>query len=124
MDKKYKVLVAEDEEYNFKLMKYILQREGIEILWAKNGEEAISLYKSNDSIDLIMMDLKMPVMNGIDATIEIKKIDNQIPVIAVTAYALAEDREKCMRSGFDEYVTKPVNREQLLSVTYKLLGQE
>ncbi len=114
-------MVAEDEEYNFILVKYILEREGINTIWAKNGEEAINLFKENKDIDLIMMDIKMPIMNGMDATIEIRKINPGIPIIAVTAYALAEDRELCLKNGCDEFVTKPINRDHLLSLTNKLL---
>ena len=115
------ILVAEDEEFNFILVKYILEREGINTIWAKNGEEAVNLFKEHKDIDLIMMDIKMPIMNGMDATIEIKKINPGIPIIAVTAYALAEDRELCLKNGCDEFVTKPINRDHLLSHTNKLL---
>lgn len=124
MNNKHTILVAEDEEYNFKLMKYILQRQGMEVIWARNGEEAVDIIRNNSAVELVMMDLKMPVMNGIDATLEIKKINREIPVIAVTAYAMAEDRERCIKLGFDEYITKPVNMEHLLKISNKFLGIE
>lgn len=124
MNTKHTILVAEDEEYNFKLMKYILQRQGMEVIWARNGEEAVDIIRNNSAVELVMMDLKMPVMNGIDATLEIKKINRAIPVIAVTAYAMAEDRERCIKLGFDEYITKPVNMEHLLKISNKFLGIE
>lgn len=117
----YTILVAEDEEYNYILVKYILQKEGMDVLWARNGEEAVRLFRDNSNIDLVMMDIKMPVMNGLDATKEIKKIKPEIPIIAVTAYALSEDREICLSSGCDEFITKPINRNQLEILTNKLL---
>lgn len=113
--------MAEDEEYNYILVKYILQKEGMDVLWARNGEEAVRLFRDNSNIDLVMMDIKMPVMNGLDATKEIKKIKPEIPIIAVTAYALSEDREICLSSGCDEFITKPINRNQLEILTNKLL---
>ena len=124
MENKYTILVAEDEDYNFKLLKYILEKEGIKVLWAKNGLEAVEMFKENKSIDLVMMDIKMPLMTGIEAIIEIKKVNSSIPSIAVTAYAMDKDKTKCLDAGFDEYVTKPVNRVELMYLTYKLLMEK
>ena len=124
MGNKYTILVAEDEDYNFKLLKYILEKEGINVLWAKNGLEAVEMFKENKNIDLVMMDIKMPVMTGIEAIVEIKQINNSIPSIAVTAYAMDKDKTKCLDAGFDAYVTKPVNRVELMYLTYKLLMEK
>lgn len=124
MEKKYTILVAEDEDYNFKLLKYILEREGINILWAKNGLQAVEMFKENKSIDLVMLDIKMPVMTGLDAVVQIKQINSSIPAIAVTAYALDKDKARCLEAGFDAYVTKPINRVELMYLTYKLLMDE
>ena len=124
MENKYTILVAEDEDYNFKLLKYILEKEGINVLWAKNGLEAVEMFKENKNIDLVMMDIKMPVMTGIEAIVEIKQINNSIPSIAVTAYAMDKDKTKCLDAGFDAYVTKPVNRVELMYLTYKLLMEK
>ena len=124
MENKYTILVAEDEDYNFKLLKYILEKEGINVLWAKNGLEAVEMFKENKNIDLVMMDIKMPVMTGIEAIVEIKQINNSIPAIAVTAYAMDKDKTKCLDAGFDAYVTKPVNRVELMYLTYKLLMEK
>ena len=111
-----KILIAEDEEYNFTLLKLIFEREGQKILWAKNGAEAVELFRENSDIDLVLMDIKMPVMNGLDATRIIKGIRKLVPVIAVTAYAMAEDRELCLSAGCNEVVTKPIDRMNLLSI--------
>ncbi len=123
MSKKPNIIVAEDEEYNFALIRIIFEKEGMNILWAKNGEEAIEILNKNETIDLILMDIKMPVMNGLDATRIIKKINNNIPVIALTAYALPEDRAICMDAGCDEFITKPINRADLIKTAYKWLDQ-
>ena len=123
MSKKPNIIVAEDEEYNFALIKIIFEKEGMNILWAKNGEEAIDIFINNDTIDLVLMDIKMPIMNGLDATRAIKKINSDVPVIAITAYALPEDRVICLDAGCDEFITKPINRKNLLETAYKWLDQ-
>ena len=117
------ILIAEDEEFNFTLLKYIFERSGAIILWATNGQEAVELFKENTNIDIVLMDIKMPVMNGLEATKHIKKINNKIPVLAVTAYALAEDRARCLSAGCDEFITKPIIRQDLLDITYKWLNR-
>lgn len=121
MKKVYTILVAEDEEYNFTLIKYIFQKEGHNVLWARNGEEAVDLVIKQSEIDLVLMDIKMPVMNGLDATRRIKQLKSELPVLAVTAYAMEEDRELCLDAGCDEFITKPLGRDNLLNLSYKLL---
>ena len=117
--KNYTILVAEDEEYNFTLLKYIFEKEGAIVIRANNGKEAVEIFSENDNIDLVLMDIKMPVMNGIEATKAIKEINTNMPVLAVTAYALSKDRERCFQAGCDEFITKPINREKLLMLTNK-----
>ena len=121
MSNKPVIIVAEDEEYNFALIKIIFEKEGMNILWAQNGEEAIDIYKNNSVVNLIFMDIKMPIMNGLDATRAIKKINKDIPIIALTAYTLPEDRDLCFEAGCDEFVTKPINRANLVATAYKWL---
>lgn len=124
MNKVYNILVAEDEEYNFALVKYIFQKEGHNVLWAKNGEEAVKLVFTDIEIDLVLMDIKMPVMDGFEAARVIKEARSEIPIIAVTAYAFAEDRQLCLDAGCDEFITKPINRIELLNISYKLLEKK
>lgn len=116
------ILVAEDEEYNFTLLKLIFEKEGQSILWARNGAEAVDLFQNNSNIDLVLMDIKMPVMNGLDATRMIKGINRDTPVIAITAYAMSEDREICMSAGCNEFITKPIDRSNLLSVARRWIN--
>ena len=103
------ILVAEDDDSNFKLIKAIIGKK-CDIQWAKNGEEIVALFKEyGKEAKAILMDIKMPVMDGYEATIEIRKSSQTVPIIAVTAYAFAEDEARVLRSGFDAYVSKPIN---------------
>ena len=103
------ILVAEDDDSNFKLIKAIIGKK-CDIQWAKNGEEIVALFKEyGNEAKAILMDIKMPVMDGYEATIEIRKSSQTVPIIAVTAYAFAEDEARVLRSGFDAYVSKPIN---------------
>ena len=89
------------------------------ILHAKNGEEAVEISKNNADIDLILMDLKMPIMDGFEATKQIKKIRPNIPVVAQTAFVSAEDKEKVFSLGFDDFLSKPISKEALIAVINK-----
>ncbi|MBN1117542.1 MAG: response regulator [Bacteroidales bacterium] len=112
------ILIAEDEENNYALLKSILSKKGANLYWAKNGLEAVELSKkllSKNISFLILMDIKMPVMNGKEAYTEIKKMDNSIPVIALTAYAQPRDREEILQFGFQSYISKPLNKETLIA---------
>ncbi len=110
------ILVAEDVENNFMLLKWILAESNFNIVRASNGEEAVEVFKSGKHIDLIIMDIKMPKMTGIEATKLIREIDADIPVIAVTAYAQDTDREKIMEAGFNDYISKPFKKNRLASI--------
>jgi len=114
------VLIAEDTEVNFLLLKTILKRLNIHIIHAHNGKEAVNICFSNPSINLILMDLKMPVMDGYQATKEIKdKYGKNIPIIAQTAYALSGDKEKCLDFGFTDFIRKPFRSDELIKITLK-----
>jgi signal transduction histidine kinase/ligand-binding sensor domain-containing protein/ActR/RegA family two-component response regulator len=114
------IVVAEDEPDNFRLIERLLRKTGATIFWAKNGKEAVD-YFINNSVDnecLVLMDIKMPVMNGFEACAIIKKLNKKVPIIAVTAYAQAEDRDKIMNNYFDDYISKPINPEKLWKLLY------
>ncbi len=108
------ILVAEDEESNFRLIEIILQKKKANITWVTNGEDAVEACKSK-SFDLVIMDIKMPKMNGLIATKKIKKFKKELPVVAVTAYAREEEQEESRLAGCDDIVVKPINMEELLS---------
>jgi CheY-like chemotaxis protein len=113
------ILIAEDEEANFLYLKTALSRTGVKIIRAKTGKEAVDRVKENEDIDLVLMDIKMPEMNGIDATKEIKALNNNIKVIAQTAYAMEEDRILYFNAGCIDYLEKPIKRDLLLTVISK-----
>lgn len=107
------ILVAEDDESNFKLIKAIIGKK-CEILWAKNGEEIITLFKENRAkAEAILMDIKMPIMNGLDATVIIRQEEKVLPIIMQTAYAFTADREKALECGASEVLVKPITLSAL-----------
>jgi CheY-like chemotaxis protein len=108
------ILIAEDIESNFKLIKYFLAGSNIEILRAVNGKEAVETCLSNRHINMVLMDIKMPVMDGYTATKLIRDAMPSIPIIAQTAYA--DDREKAIECGCSGYIAKPFDKDGLLRV--------
>ena len=110
------ILIAEDDNINFLLLKKILQLRNYTILRANNGQEAVDICMVNKDIDLVFMDVKMPVMNGLDAFKIIQKINPDLIVIAQTAYSSAEDKDMILNLGFKSYITKPLNKEKIFEV--------
>ena len=113
------ILVAEDEEVNYLYLEIVLNNNGYNVLHARNGQEAVNLCKEFPEISLALIDIKMPIMNGLDATNEIKKMRPDLPVIAQTAYALESDKKLYENYGFDEYITKPINKNYLVEIVNK-----
>ncbi len=107
------ILIAEDEDYNYLYLKHILASKHIRLIHAKNGSEAVDFCRDNPSIDLILMDIKMPVMDGYTAAKLIKEFNPTIPIIAQSAYAMEYEKERFVGSFFDEYVVKPINVNEL-----------
>ena len=114
-----KVLVAEDEEMNYIYMEELLSDMGMFVIHARNGQEAVNMCKSDKEIELVLMDIKMPKLNGLDATKVIKEFNPNLTIIAQTAYAMLEDREKALEAGCDDYITKPIDKENLLETLRK-----
>ena len=117
--KKILILVAEDEEINYLFLSELLSQIQADLLHAKNGKEALELVKQNPNIDIVLMDIKMPIMNGYDSTREIKKIQPDLPVIALTAHAFAEDRENSLKAGCDAFLSKPIDENELFACIEK-----
>lgn len=113
-----RVLIVDDDIRNIYSLTNFLEEEGMECITAENGLEALLKLKEHENIDIILMDIMMPQMDGFEATIKIRKIKtySKIPIIALTAKAMKGDREKCMEVGMSDYVAKPVNVGQLLSL--------
>ena len=110
------ILIADDVKDNYIFLKGVLSHTGVNILWAQNGEEAVNLCKSDQKVDIVLMDIKMPIMDGLLASKLIKKENPDIVIIAQTAFASADDRNNCLESGCDQYFKKPINHEKLFSV--------
>ncbi len=115
------ILIAEDEEANYIFIREILDEAGAISIHARNGLEAINLVNETSNIDLILMDIKMPKLNGIEATKEIRKSHPRIPIIALTAYAMSSDREECFKAGCVDYLSKPILRLELFQLIEKHL---
>ena len=113
------ILVAEDIDSNFKLVRFFLSNANTEIIRAANGKEAVQKFQSNKNIDLILMDIKMPVMDGYTAVKLIRETNNTIPIIAQTAYA--EDKEKAIDSGCSGFISKPFDKKSLLKVIHEFI---
>lgn len=116
---KYTILITEDKVINFLFLEILLKKQidlGCAIIHAKNGAEAVEICKKNDDINLVLMDLKMPVMDGFEAVKLIKEIRPKLPIVAQTAFSSIEDKEKVFAAGFNDFLSKPINKEALLDV--------
>jgi PAS domain S-box-containing protein len=121
LDLQLKVLIAEDEETSDFLITHALQKFSREILHAKTGIQAVDICRNNPDINLIMMDIKMPDMDGYEATRQIRQFNEKVIIIAQTAFALVGDREKALESGCNDYISKPINKEKLLEIVFNSL---
>jgi len=115
------VLLVEDQKYNLLVLKKMLERMGITVIPAENGQEAIDICVQNTDFDLVLMDLKMPVMDGYCAMKEIRKMRPDVKIIAETAYALAGDEKRILAAGFDDYLPKPITKESLAIIVSRNL---
>ncbi len=118
-----RVLYVEDNEMNRDMLSRRLQRRGFEVLIAGDGEQGVTLAAA-EKPDLILMDMSLPVLDGWEATRRIKAAPDtrRIPIIGLTAHAMAADRDKCLEAGCDDYDTKPVELGRLLEKIERLLG--
>jgi len=115
------ILIAEDEDSNFQLLDLMLRKSRVKVLRAYNGKEAVEFIRGGKDFDLVLMDVRMPVMNGYEATAAIKVINPNIPVVAQTAFALSGDREISLDSGCDDYLSKPIKSDELYRIMSKYL---
>ena len=119
--KKKIILVAEDNNSNF-ILDLMILRKDYQVVHAWNGAEAVEMVQEMRP-DLVLMDIKMPVMNGYEAFDKIKAIDPTIPIIAITAYSLAEEENKIIEKGFDAYLFKPLNAEEFTRTVKKKVNE-
>ncbi|MBQ3658238.1 MAG: response regulator [Bacteroidales bacterium] len=118
------ILVAEDEDMNIIYMQEVLAETKANVLWAKNGEEAVKIAKENPNLDLILMDIKMPVMDGYTATKKIREFNKEVIIIAQTAYALTGEKEKTIAAGCNYYITKPIEVKILMNTLSGFLNRK
>jgi signal transduction histidine kinase/CheY-like chemotaxis protein len=118
------LLIAEDDNINFLLFQKIMKAKNYKIIRAMNGQEAVDICLSNPNIDLVLMDIKMPIMDGFEAFDKISPIRPNLPIIAQTAFSSNEDKEKIFKLGFHDYITKPINRERLFELIDSVFQKE
>jgi len=116
------ILVVDDNVENFELLRMMLRPTEVKVLYAGNGAEAIEICQKNSDISLVFMDIQMPVMNGYETIVEIRKFRPLIPIVALTAYAFPEDRIRSLNAGCNDILTKPIIRGRLLDMIKKILN--
>ncbi len=116
-----KILIVEDDLSSLKLLNAYLGNTKAAIFHVQNGKEAVAFCREHDDIDLILMDIQLPEMDGITATQIIKRFRKDLPVIAETAHALLEERNFILSSGCDDYIAKPINKQDLFDVMGKYI---
>jgi PAS domain S-box-containing protein len=116
------ILIVEDEVFNHEYIEAILSITDVQMLHAWNGENAIEMVEHHADISLVLMDIKMPVINGYEAIRQIKKIRQELPVIAITAYALNHDKSQALEAGFDNYISKPIPKDTLIELVARYLN--
>ena len=115
------VLIVDDNEICLRYLEAIMQNTGFKLLRAESGVKAVMMCKEDPSIDIVLMDIQMPGMNGLEATAEIKKLRKELPVVAQTAHALSNDRQHILDAGCDEYIAKPIKKLDLLKIISKFV---
>lgn len=122
-----RILLAEDVMVNQRMASRILEKSGFVVSVASNGREAVDIYRK-EAFDLILMDVDMPVMDGLEATQAIRRLEkdaaSRVPIIAMTGHAMKDDREKCMEAGMDGYISKPVDPRRLVEIISGLVSCE
>ena len=117
------VLIAEDVEWNYKFLEILLSSyTKATVLWAKDGVEAVKLCREHPEIELVLMDIQMPEMNGYEATRQIKKFRPDLPVIAQTAYVMSSEKDMCFTAGCQGFISKPIRKEELFKIIKEVLS--
>jgi len=117
-----KILIVEDDEFNFQFMLAIFHGKGPEIIRARTGEDALRIFSDDKQISLILMDIQIPVIDGFEVTRRIREEDSDIPIIAQTAFIQDHEEEKCLEVGCSAYISKPVDLGKLLDLVGVHLG--
>lgn len=116
------ILIVEDDPDSLRLLQFILNKANAKIIVAETGRDAIREFDAHPEIDLILMDIRLPDFTGLELTRMFKSKRSKVPIIAQTAHAMIAERQKCLESGCDAYLTKPIRRDLLLQNIDRLLG--
>ena len=119
-----KILIAEDDETIRKYLSIVVRKISTEVLFAKNGIKTVEISKNNPDIDLILMDIKMPGMDGYEATRKIREFNKNVVIVAQTAFAFESEHEKAEAAGCNDYISKPINRNSLINIIGKYFNQQ
>lgn len=120
-ERSHKILIADDESINQRLMFYHLKTITEDLLFANDGSEAVKMYAENPDVSVVLMDLRMPMMNGIEATSKILEIDSNAKIIALSAFAEEENDFDSKKAGFSGYLTKPIRKDLLIETVTRFL---
>ena len=118
------ILIAEDEEYNMMYLEELFSNTPYNIIGAENGQKAIELFKQHVKIDLVLMDIRMPKVGGVEAMQAIKELNSETPVIALSAASMELEAGDILESGFDEFLSKPIDRKKLFELIDKNLNKK
>jgi len=117
-----KILVVEDNFISFKLLEAHFKRSNLSVLHASEGLKAIELFKEHPDLEVILMDIQLPGMSGLEVTKKIREMDSEIPIIAATANVFDDDRQACIEAGCTSFLSKPINFTELFDILEKLLN--
>ncbi|MCG8412348.1 MAG: response regulator [Bacteroidales bacterium] len=123
-ESKFTVLIAEDDEISFELYRIRLEQFDLNLLHATDGQKAVNFAKENPQIQLILMDIRMPVLNGYEATEKIREFNKTVPIIAQTAFAMIPEQKIILQSGFTDFLSKPIEEERLVNLIWKYMKTE
>jgi CheY-like chemotaxis protein len=116
-----KILIAEDDDSSYEYLSVLLAKKNVKIIRTNNGEEAVNTLKKDKNFALVLMDLKMPQMDGLEATRLIREFNTEIPIIAQTAYVFSNEKLAAMEAGCNAYISKPIRRADFLSLVEQYL---
>ena len=117
-----KILIVEDDKFSFEFIRLSLRDRGLEILHSADGEQALRAFSENRDLDLILLDIQIPAIDGFTVCKKIRERDADIPIIAQTAYALNDEQAKCEEAGCNAYLSKPLNIDKLISTIDQYLA--
>ena len=117
-----RIFVVDDDLPSFQLIEELLSRHKVFLKHFTNGRELMKYIKKEELPDMIIMDIQLPGVDGLELTKQVKALEPSIPVIAYTSYAMAGDRERCLQSGCDEYVSKPIDLDVFMEIVYRHIG--